>query len=209
MTRMTGAATALLVATLAVVGLSAQPASATPGSGVRTALAHSAAGYLTPADRAALKTDPALGRTVVDPARTTTTSVASTPRRATAAETAGMSPATAASFWCRNVTATRIYRSTLGFTVYNFNNYVNWCYELNGTIHEIVARYWYLSKVDPTAQWQGLLGDVAYGEGTSRYVSQYQGHFQHCVIKYGCYGDSYPYVNLQVYSSGNYTYQTG
>lgn len=112
---------------------------------------------------------------------------------------------TASANYCRTADIGVRARSTLGFTLFVFHQVLRWCYN-GSTVYSVPTRYLYMSDVDPTISFRSLTTNNMYGVGTSRVTSTMQARLESCVLKYGCYGNSYPYVQIRGYGSGSYGY---
>ncbi len=115
---------------------------------------------------------------------------------------------------CRKVTVHNEKETLLGKTAYWFNTWTRWCWNRADRIIYDVTTGFYLSDVDPFYYWRGLIVDNTYhfswysGYPKSGYRHEKQGHFENCIVKYGCISSSYPYNLLYSYSNGTFTWHT-
>lgn len=114
---------------------------------------------------------------------------------------------------CGTVWAERVKRSFIGRVLYRYRLNVYFCW--NGSAVSNVSSYTQVRDVDG---WQDFKGNIESHEnyynwanhGTnSGHYSFRQGHFQNCVIKYGCISNSYPWVKIWVHRDGSWLYDTG
>lgn len=192
---------------------------------LRLAAGHSLTG-LTAEDRAVLARHPAVAADVIDPSLTEETGTPVRVERISKAEAiaggakiavkesvgaAGGDTAAGnvvAGYYCAWTTRSKRYRSTFGFTIYRLNHHLKWCYQQGGSIHEIAERRYYLTDMDPVAEWQGISSSWKDGVGTTRVRSFYQGHIKLCALQIGCYANHYPKVGINGYNNGTSTYWT-
>jgi len=116
--------------------------------------------------------------------------------------------ATAGAFYCAETTVTHREPSTLGATLYRFSNYLKWCYQQGGTVHQIAGRSWNISDTSFTVEWQGIIDQAACCVNNTNVTSYYQGYFKHCYLNQGCWGSTYPKVRITGYNNGTRTYTT-
>lgn len=109
---------------------------------------------------------------------------------------------------CKTSSAVHRERSTLGFTLYRFHHSVRMCYD-GSTVTSVSERRSWITDVDPTVDYQGLIGDWVNGVGRSSATSFAEGHTEHCVFKVGCYANQYPYIRMTLRGSGSNTYESG
>ena len=94
--------------------------------------------------------------------------------------------------------------------VYRYNHQVSWCW--NGDkITEIEEDIDWLSHVDANFYWRGTEEHRKRyyqwgGDQKGRYYSWMQGHVENCVVKYGCIGNYYPEITINVYADGDSDY---
>lgn len=104
---------------------------------------------------------------------------------------------------CTYIDVPQTYYTTLGFVAYNFWLRKSWCY--GSTVTNVQATV-YLSQVDPVYYYRGIsnMWDQ-YSNYNRAHDSMRQGHFETCVLKYGCIGSTYPAVQIIAYSAGTYS----
>jgi hypothetical protein len=108
---------------------------------------------------------------------------------------------------CRSVRYNYRMRSTLGFTIYKWWQEKYWCWRANAVTYVQVSAY--LTNVDATVDYRGIKTATDYyrtalNNTKGEHYSMRQASIAHCVLKYGCYGYSYPYV--RIYARGNGTW---
>lgn len=115
---------------------------------------------------------------------------------------------------CRKVTVRNEKETLLGKTAYWFNTWTYWCWNRADRTVANVRTGSYLNDVDSLYNWRGLIIDNTdhfswcSGYSESGYHHEKQGHFENCVVKYGCISNSYPYNLLYSYSNGTFTWHT-
>jgi hypothetical protein len=115
---------------------------------------------------------------------------------------------------CRRLDVARVQRSFLGLVVmYKFWHWKRWCWDY--------PRVWvsgmgtYVTDVHPTMSYRGVANAWEHYDTwccfsrTSGHLSFRQGHFDNCVVKYGCIGAWYPWVRIHAHGDGSYHYRTG
>ncbi|WP_329026013.1 hypothetical protein [Streptomyces sp. NBC_00690] len=152
-------------------------------------------GVMTDADRATIKSDPEVARSVVDPGLT---EVRDVPRSSSG------SLAQARKTSCTHADRYIVYRSTLGFKTAEWHMRVNWCYD--GKKVSRVTRDAYIANYDKaTIKYHGeIKNTLEYRPGAVNARVVMQGHLEQCVIKYGCYANYYPYQDFTVGNNGSY-----
>lgn len=123
---------------------------------------------------------------------------------------------TSSSSGCIRVTVKNHESTTLGFTAYNFNTWTRWCWNRSTQTVYDVTKGWTISDVDPLFYWRGIVNSefVFYdystndGHPRSAYKNYQQGHFEDCVLKYGCIGQLYPTNTLRSYYNGTWAWTT-
>lgn len=215
---------ALVALIAALILLPAQPANAVSDADLRAALNRvTTSGVMTSEDRAIIATDPEVAAGTIDPSLTTVT-VTERPaiwtgpfKRFFPARAVDPAPPNTmmnsnhiigpvATVRCGELQVQVNYRSfPLRVTVYKFIHNIGRCW--NGTrITRIYSRYFFLRDVSYTASFKGLIVNKQSGTGTERYVSTMQARFEHCYLKYGCVGSTYPYVQIRLYGTGTWAY---
>lgn len=193
----------LILASLTALALMLTPgvAAADDLSDVERVLVEAALdGTLTDAQRQVLREDyPELAATLPDVGRMT--------RHLTVRDTDSPHGISATSS-CKTVSGHHRMPSTAGFTLYRFHHGASFCYN-GSTVTSLYNRRSWLTDVDPTIEYQGIVSNWTTGVNTSLARSFMQGHMRHCVLKYGCYANSYPWVQLNLYGNGSATYTNG
>ncbi len=115
---------------------------------------------------------------------------------------------------CNKVTVNNEKETLLGNTAYWFHTWTYWCWNrANRTVSNVNTGA-YLSGVDPFFFWRGIIIDNTnyfsryFGYSRSGYLHEKQGHFENCIVRYGCISNSYPHNLLHTYSNGTFTWQT-
>ena len=189
---MVGIALALALAAIAV------PAPAAPDGAdpkIASALARVDQGTWTQADLALLRSFPDLAASVPDPSQPVEASVASSD------ETTALSARVCGAWvdvWFRK-------RSLLGSTIYRWHHKVVYC-RSGGRVSSWQSRYDYLTDADSIVQVRGLVANQASGTGGTSAWSHKQRHLEYCVVKYGCYANTYPQSKITVRGDGSYSY---
>lgn len=115
---------------------------------------------------------------------------------------------------CRKVTVRNERETTLGFTAYWFNIWTSWCWNRPTWTVSDVNTGWHLDDVDPLFKWRGLIVDnqnfYQWQPGYSRsgYRHEKQGHFENCVLEFGCLSSTYPRNILWSHSDGTWSWST-
>jgi len=116
---------------------------------------------------------------------------------------------------CKDVDAWRYSTSFLfGTVVYKFHQTVHFCWNTAKQL-TVVNTGSYVSDVDANWVYRGLTASNAYfftwccGQTMSGHYGLRQGHFDNCIVKYGCIGTEYPWVKIWVHGDGTWTYATG
>lgn len=114
---------------------------------------------------------------------------------------------------CRGVAVARVGRTLLGFVAYKYWQYKEWCWSYPRVTG---AQSWvYISDVDPNYYFRGTIsawGDFytwCCGVWNSGHRSFRQGHFQNCILKWGCVRSEYPWVMIYGHGDGSFSYSTG
>jgi len=98
-------------------------------------------------------------------------------------------------------------RSLLGFTLYVFHHYLQYC--LSGSaVASWQARYDYLTNVDSVIYQREQVPNQQAGLGSYTAWSHIGRHLEYCVIRYGCYANTYPWSKIWV-NAGGYYWRTG
>jgi hypothetical protein len=95
--------------------------------------------------------------------------------------------------------------SLFGTLVYRFHQTKYWCWSYPSITTVSVGTY--VSNVDSSEAYRGLVSSDGYfynwsGSARGGHYSLRQGHFENCVIKYGCIGSSYPWTKIYVNGNG-------
>lgn len=119
---------------------------------------------------------------------------------------------------CLKLTVTHTAHTYLGFVAWKFANWTHWCWTRSTQRVYNVSTGWQISDVDSQYQWDGIIkggyihGFYDYstndGHPYSAYKNQRTGHFEDCVLKYGCIGNIYPTVLIRSYYNGTYAWDT-
>ncbi len=115
---------------------------------------------------------------------------------------------------CITVTIRNEKESVLGFTLYWFNTWTEWCWSRASKRVSSVSTGYSLEDVDGVLVWQGLIVNDTRsynwlsGYPSSGYWHEKQGHFQNCVPQVGCYANSYPRNILKSHSDGTWYWRT-
>jgi hypothetical protein len=116
---------------------------------------------------------------------------------------------------CKDIDAWRYSTSFLfGTTVYRFHQTVHFCWNTASKLTAVTTGT-YVSNVDPNWTYRGLTASNGYfftwccGNTHSGHFGLRQGHFDNCVLKYGCIGSEYPWVKIWIHGNGTWTYTTG
>lgn len=200
-----GALTALLLgpATAATAATEAEYAAA---------LEAVADGSYTSADLALIRSDPALAAQVPDPTRPLEVSVESSPGtkakpKSTAEASLAESTTTlAATVYCgawARIKYTQ--RSLTGSVIYTYATYTQYCRD-GAKVLRWEARYDYLAASSSVVYWREQVVNQYAGLGTYTAWSHFQRHIEYCVVKYGCYANTYPWIKTTVRANGTYSY---
>lgn len=114
---------------------------------------------------------------------------------------------------CRKVTVRNEEESMLGFTVFWFNTWTQWCWNRSAKVVSNVSSGWHLEDVSQFWEWREMLIDNGefyswYSEySTSGYRHEKQGHLENCVYAI-CGADSYPRNILWSHSNGTWSWNT-
>jgi hypothetical protein len=110
---------------------------------------------------------------------------------------------------CRYQDSWRYSRSLLGAIVYKFHHTTYWCWSTSGRLTNVTTGV-YVSDVDSNWYYRGLTASSGYFyDSNGSHYGLRQGHFDNCVLKYGCIGSEYPWVKIWVHAGGSYEYATG
>lgn len=199
--------TVMLVAVTAMAilpGLSmAQPADV--NADLRQAASRVAAGTHSEADLALVLSVPEVAAAVPDPDQPVETGVTRGKLPAqplTAADGSSTSLDVAAGCWWIDRWWKR--RSTLGFTIYDFHRYYEWCG--SGTrVTRVVSRYDYLTEIDPIVVniRERTVDFVDAVPRSGRALSHIQRRVELSALKVGCYATVYPQSRLWGYPNGH------
>lgn len=117
---------------------------------------------------------------------------------------------------CKNLNVMKEGKTFLGFTAYQFINSTHWCWTRSTQTVYDVSTNWWLGTVDSQYKWDSIIDyihgfyDYSANDGHpySAFKNQRTGHFENCVLKYGCIGDIYPTVLIRSYYNGTYYWDT-
>jgi len=116
---------------------------------------------------------------------------------------------------CKDIDAWRYSTSFLvGTVVYKFHQTVHFCWNTANQL-TVVNTGTYVSNVDPNWIYRGLTASSGYfftwccGQAQSGHYGLRQGHFDNCILKYGCVGSEYPWVKIWIHGDGSWSYDTG
>ncbi|MEU7907992.1 hypothetical protein [Actinoplanes sp. NPDC049118] len=183
--------------TLLTLAAAPMPASAeTPTAGnpeVRAAAQRISQGRPSSGDLALIRSVPGLAEKVVDPSRTTVTEseglLATGSAQPNAAEV------------CKYRWQDLRQNSTLGFTIYTWRHYVEWCY--NGqSVTRWRARLDQLTYNDGTVIVGPLLVDIKTPTPGVTASSRYQRSLQQCLATVGCWATYVPWSQINVTRTG-------
>jgi hypothetical protein len=201
-------ACAVALAAAALVGVTAPAAYAGPAptpsdDQIAGALQRIGNGSWTEADIDTLKLVPEIGRQVPDPR--------------TAVEEVGddaliepipvddEAPLQAMAGGCWSATRSTKKTDIFGSTIYNLNNKASWC--SNGrVVTQISYRRGWLTNVSSGVYFRGWTVNTSGGINRSTASSDYQAQMEYCVVKYGCYATTHPYVFLDLKANGKHTF---
>jgi hypothetical protein len=180
---------------LVSLALAAGPAQSTAAdAAIRSALSRVGHGTSSPADLALLRRHPAVAAGVPDPQQALETGRTSGRRaQAAAAATCGRW----VDVWYRR-------RSLLGSTIYVWHHRVEYC-STPAAVTRWQTRYDYLTNVAAVIYVRERVVDTQTGLGTVNASSHLQRHLEYCIVKYGCYANSYPWARITVHPGGTYT----
>lgn len=186
---------------------------------IDSAIARVDAGTYTQNDLTLLRNDPEWGPIVPDPEQhgivrvesglgdgdTTTGDKALASSDADSTLAARSSNCTAASAVARWVDVWYTKKSLLGFTLYRYHQKVGYCTN-RGIVTKWRYRYDYVTDADSVIYVREQLVNQKNGAGTSSAWSHMQRHIEYCVVKYGCYANTYPWSKITVRGDGSYSY---
>ena len=116
---------------------------------------------------------------------------------------------------CSDIDAWRYSTSFLfGTLIYKFHETVHYCWNTANKL-TVVNTGTHISNVDPNWIYRGLTASDGYfftwccGQAQSGHYGLRQGHFDNCVLKYGCIGSEYPWVKIWIHGDGSWSYSTG
>lgn len=193
---------------LTLAGLSgvAETADASTRAVTSAALNRIAAGKYTAADLALVRNDPALAAQVPDP-QGLTSGVTRSTLSSTATRVASTKTTAAATASCGHwVDVWFKQKSLLGSTIYIWHHRVDYC-RTSAKVTKFTNRYDYLTHAQSIVVVRGLTVNQKGGTGTYTAWSHLQRHLEYCVVKYGCYANTYPWSKITVKASGSYTYK--
>ncbi len=154
----------------------------------------------TAADLALLRTDRTLAVSVPDPAAVTTGVTHG--RTVDAAARLAAKTAGSCGWW---VDVWYKQKSLLGSTIYVWHHKVVYC-KTTKKITKWQNRYDYLSSEQSIVQVRGLTVNQKSATGSYSAWSHLQRHLEYCVVKYGCYANTYPWSKITIKANGTYTY---
>lgn len=109
---------------------------------------------------------------------------------------------------CRTIHVVNVSKTTLGFTAFKWHMYVNECWNRPKATISVSSIDYEPSDVDSQYRYRGLAAgsNIAIG-GPGRRVMR-QGNFENCILKYGCINSYYPKDITDVYSNGQWWWET-
>lgn len=196
--RLVGATAGLMSILALASGGPAQAADA----GMAGALDRIEAGTWSGADLALIRSRPELAAQVPDPTDPGTVTQHVGTRVVDAPAVSALTAATTCGHWVR-ITYTK--RSLTGSVIYAYGHYVQYC--RNGSaVTRWESRYDYLAQSSSVVYWREQVVNKQAGIGTSSAWSHVQRHIEYCVVKYGCYANTYPWSKITVYGNAGYSY---
>ncbi len=199
--RAVSAAVAAIAVALIGGTLAAGSAGAAAPDPTGSALARVNQGSYTAADVAVIRRDPALAAQVPDPAGVTTgvsKGRTAVPVTARAAKTLG-----SCGWW---VDVWYKQKSLLGSTIYIWHHKVVYC-KTTKKITKWQNRYDYLTHEQSIVAVRKLTVNQKSAVGAYSAWSHLQRHLEYCVVKYGCYANTYPWAKITIKANGTYTYK--
>lgn len=115
---------------------------------------------------------------------------------------------------CRKVTVRNRGESVLGYLVYRYNTWTEWCWNRADRSITSVKTGEYLSDVASSMYYRGVVtkNEEFYawrsGYNKSGHWHARQSHWENCVAKYGCISSDYPRNSLRAHSDGTYSWAT-
>jgi hypothetical protein len=201
---------------VAVLGVTQTPAMASaasnadrPDPAIAAALERIASKTHTAADLALIKTEPDLAAKVADPGNVKV--AVDGPPGLKALVGPGNARPTGAidaeGCWWIRVTITSY--SLLGFDLYKWAHYIEFCLEPMSHITRWVTRYDQMLYADNTIYVRELVANSATPAGTFAITSTMQRHLEQCVVRFGCYANHYPWSSIHVRADGLWAYNWG
>lgn len=119
---------------------------------------------------------------------------------------------------CKKLAVTHTAYTYLGFVAWRFSIWTHWCWKRSTQTVYNVYTGWNIWDVDSEYKWDGIV-DGTYihlfydystndGHPKSAFKHQRTGHFENCVIKWGCVGNIYPTDLLRSYYNGTYAWDS-
>jgi hypothetical protein len=108
---------------------------------------------------------------------------------------------------CRALTVTNKTTTTLGFTAFKFITEVHWCWNLAQGRTDLNSVEVRVADIDSQYRYLGLANSFNQTIPNGKRVYR-QGHFENCIVKYGCINSYYPSNDHRVYDSGMWSWTT-
>jgi hypothetical protein len=193
--------TRLLLVGAAALGLAvatAGPASASSADQrLDVAMRHVASGTSTSADLAVIRQHPDVARQVPDPAGlrlVTRTTVARTP--------IGVAPTVVGNYYTESY-YTQL--STLGNVLYNWHLHITFTADVPWNVTAVPAgpndRYDWITDASSVVFLREVTLNVATAVPAAWSKVSYQRRIEYCVVKYGCYANTYPHADVTIYGN--------
>lgn len=169
---------------------------------ISAALDRIAEGTYTDQDITLIKSFPEIARQVPDPRPSGTSSgnnagvAVSMPVSASEQE---MAPAS-----CWWLESWQEKNDVFGDPVFRMYSRTSWCGN-GSTVTSIYGRSGWFTNVASGIYFREWVNNTAYGEGHYTAHSDRQALVEWCVIKYGCYDTSYPYINQTIKANGDWS----
>jgi hypothetical protein len=167
----------------------------------RQIAAHSAAGYLTAADRQWAAGHRDVAAAIIDPARTRTGEVTDP-----APAASGTVSILATS--CKSTNRYQIAYTLLGFRAWEYHTHVRWCYT-GSSVTSVPEHYGYFANVDSQFYPREVMVNVLNYYSANQQQAFTQQRIENCVLKYGCIGSASPWNRVNVYGNGTNSYSWG
>jgi hypothetical protein len=194
-----------IVLSLTVTPALAGPVSSNAPSARQKAVALAAAqrmanGTASTADKKLIAGIPELARSVPDPSKTTVT-VSSSPVASLSQGRSGAATLADEPGWngCANYFVWVQTRSALGAIIWRWQYVVGVCYYFDDYLSRWADRFDTLLYQDGTVEVMELTTNWAQGNFPRRTAStRMQRHLRQCVLSYGCWGNAYPWIQMDI-----------